>query len=204
MASRMNTPGDSGRPRLCICQRGIIWGCELSGQSQPQESPGSGLFLYTDPCLLFCWVFLLDPRLVCFSSALPERCHCFKKVKTLSSKRVCKHENPSPVFFPDGETPCWKVPGGSALVPPLSGELSLPPGWQTQPPALSLCQSWARGRYIRSSLLVRGGAWWASVCGVAQSWAWLKRLSSSSSGRRKRKGKWSHAVVSDSSWPHGW
>ena len=26
-----------------------------------------------------------------------------------------------------------------------------------------------------------GGAWWAVVCGVAQSWTWLKRLSSSSS-----------------------
>ena len=27
-----------------------------------------------------------------------------------------------------------------------------------------------------------GGAWWAAVCGVAQSWTRLKRLSSSSSG----------------------
>ena len=27
-----------------------------------------------------------------------------------------------------------------------------------------------------------GGAWWAAVYGVAQSWTWLKRLSSSSSG----------------------
>ena len=26
-----------------------------------------------------------------------------------------------------------------------------------------------------------GGVWWAAVCGVAQSWTWLKRLSSSSS-----------------------
>ena len=26
-----------------------------------------------------------------------------------------------------------------------------------------------------------GGAWWAAVCGVAQSWTLLKRLSSSSS-----------------------
>ena len=25
----------------------------------------------------------------------------------------------------------------------------------------------------------RGGAWWAAVCGVAQSWTWLKRLSRS-------------------------
>ena len=79
MASHMNTPCDSGWPRLCICQLGIIWGCELTGQSQPQESPGSRLFLYTDSCLPFWWVLLLDPRLVCLSSALPECCHCFKK-----------------------------------------------------------------------------------------------------------------------------
>ena len=30
-----------------------------------------------------------------------------------------------------------------------------------------------------------GGAWWASVYGVAQSWTWLKRLSSSSSSNAK-------------------
>ena len=28
-----------------------------------------------------------------------------------------------------------------------------------------------------------GGAWWAAVCGVAQSWTLLKRLSSSSSSK---------------------
>ena len=112
MASRMNTPCDSGWPRLCICQLGIIWGCELTGQSQPQESPGSRLFLYTDPCLLFWRVFLLDPRLVCFSSAQPECCHCFKKVKTLLLKSVCKHENPSPVFFPDGKNPAERCQVG--------------------------------------------------------------------------------------------
>ena len=41
-----------------------------------------------------------------------------------------------------------------------------------------------------------GGAWWAAISGVAQSWTQLKRLSSSSSGkeptrhcrRRKRRG----------------
>ena len=31
-----------------------------------------------------------------------------------------------------------------------------------------------------------GGAWWAAVCGVAQSQTWLKRLSSSSSSTRIR------------------
>ena len=31
-----------------------------------------------------------------------------------------------------------------------------------------------------------GGAWWAAVYGVAQSWTWLKRLSSSSSSKRNK------------------
>ena len=36
------------------------------------------------------------------------------------------------------------------------------------------------------------GAWWAAVYGVAQSWTWLKRLSSSSSSRKmgKKQGGW--------------
>ena len=37
-----------------------------------------------------------------------------------------------------------------------------------------------------------GGAWWAAICGVAQSQTRLKRLSSSSS----------HSVVFNSLWPH--
>ena len=34
-----------------------------------------------------------------------------------------------------------------------------------------------------------GGAWWAAVYGVAQSWTWLKRLSSSSSSSYYKAGK---------------
>ena len=33
-----------------------------------------------------------------------------------------------------------------------------------------------------------GGAWWAAVCGIAQSWTRLKRLSSSSSSSSSSKG----------------
>ena len=33
-----------------------------------------------------------------------------------------------------------------------------------------------------------GGAWWAAVYGVAQSWTWLKRLSSSSSNTKSHLG----------------
>ena len=34
---------------------------------------------------------------------------------------------------------------------------------------------------------VDGGAWWAAIYGIAQSWTQLKRLSSSSSSRLWRK-----------------
>ena len=34
-----------------------------------------------------------------------------------------------------------------------------------------------------------GGAWWAAIYGVAQSWTWLKRLSSSSSERSRKVSK---------------
>ena len=36
-----------------------------------------------------------------------------------------------------------------------------------------------------------GGAWWAAVSGVAQSWTWLKRLSSSSSSIQSWHKTWS-------------
>ena len=34
-----------------------------------------------------------------------------------------------------------------------------------------------------------GGAWWAAVYGVAQSWTWLKQLSSSSSSKKRKRNK---------------
>ena len=39
-----------------------------------------------------------------------------------------------------------------------------------------------------------GGAWWAAVCGVAQSWTRLKRLSSSSSS--SSRGLWGFLICS--------
>ena len=52
-----------------------------------------------------------------------------------------------------------------------------------------LCVLWTtvNGNPLQCSCLENprdGGAWWAAVYGVAQSWTWLKRLSSSSSSSK--------------------
>ena len=47
-----------------------------------------------------------------------------------------------------------------------------------------------------------GGAWWAAVYGVAQSWTQLKQLSSSSSITYFCSVQFSHSVMSNSLWPH--
>ena len=48
------------------------------------------------------------------------------------------------------------------------------------------CIGEGNGKLLQCSCLENprdGGAWWAAVCGVTQSWTWLKRLSSSSSSK---------------------
>ena len=41
-----------------------------------------------------------------------------------------------------------------------------------------------------------GRAWWAAIYGVAQSWTWLKRLSSSSSSREVRAKEYKRYMIS--------
>ena len=83
---------------------------------------------------------------------------------------------PTPVLL------AWKIPwteetGGLQSM----GSLGIRHDWVT---SLSLFpfMHWRRKWQPTPVFLPRdGGAWWAAVCGVAQSWTWLKRLSSSSS-----------------------
>ena len=67
------------------------------------------------------------------------------------------------------------------------GSLRVGHDWET---SLSLsCIGEGNGNPLQCSCLENprdGGAWWADVCGVAQSWTRLKRLSSSSSSRETR------------------
>ena len=49
-----------------------------------------------------------------------------------------------------------------------------------------------------------GRAWWAAVYGVAQSWTWLKRLSSSSSSSREAQSAAVHGVAKSQTWLSNW
>ena len=84
---------------------------------------------------------------------------------------------------PHSSTLAWKIPwaeepGGLQSM----GSLRVGPDWAT---SLSLsCIGEGNGNPLQCSCLENprdGGAWWAAVYGVAQSWTWLTRLSSSSS-----------------------
>ena len=87
---------------------------------------------------------------------------------------------------PHSSTLAWKIPwteepGGLQSM----GSLRVGHDWAT---SLSLsCIGEGNGNPLQCSCLENprdGGAWWATVYGVAQSWTRLKRLSSSSSSRQ--------------------
>ena len=71
--------------------------------------------------------------------------------------------------------PLWGFPGGSVVenLPAKAGDMGLIPGfWR--------CPGEGDGNPLQYSCLENPrdrGAWWAAVCGVAQSWIWLNRLS---------------------------
>jgi len=78
----------------------------------------------------------------------------------------------------------WKIPWTEEPGRLQSmGSLRVGHDWAT--PSLSLsCIGEGNGNPLQCSCLETprdGGAWWAAVYGVAQSWTWLKQLSSSSS-----------------------
>ena len=82
---------------------------------------------------------------------------------------------------PHSSTLAWQIPwteepGGLQSM----GSLRVGHDWAT---SLSLsCIGEENGNPLQCSCLENSrdrGAWWAAVYGVAQSWAWLKRLSSS-------------------------
>ena len=87
-------------------------------------------------------------------------------------------------------TLAWKIPwmeepGRLQSV----GSLRVGHDWAT---SLS-CIGGGNGNPLQCSCLDNprdGGAWWAAVCGAAQSWTWLKWLSSSSSSRLQQYVNW--------------
>ena len=101
---------------------------------------------------------------------------------------------------------CWKIPWMEVPGRLQSmGSLRVRHDWAT-PLSLFTFMHWRRKwQPIQYSCLENprdGGAWWAAVYGVAQSWTRLKWLSSSSSSSRFTSVQLSRSVVSDSLWPH--
>ena len=87
--------------------------------------------------------------------------------------------NPTPVLLP-GKSHGWRSLVGCS---PWGHEESDTTEWLHFHFSLS-CIGEGNGNPLQCSCLENprdGGAWWAAISGVAQSWTWLKRLSSSSS-----------------------
>ena len=86
---------------------------------------------------------------------------------------------------PHSSTLAWKIlwmeePGGLQSM----GLLRVGHAWATSLSLFTFMHWEGNGNPLQCSCLENprdGGAWWAAVHGVAQSWTWLKRLSSSSS-----------------------
>ena len=102
------------------------------------------------------------------------------------AQRDKKLESPKEkAMAPHSSTPAWKIPWteGPGRLQSM-GSLRVRHDWAT---SLSLFTfiHWRR-KWQPTPVFLPGesqgrGAWWAAVYGVAQSWTWLKRLSSSSS-----------------------
>ena len=93
--------------------------------------------------------------------------------------------HPTPVLLP-GESHGWR-----SLVGPWGCWESDTTEWLPFHFSLSFIGE-GNGNPLQCSCLENprdGGAWWAAVSGVAQSWTWLKWLSSSSSSRGWAFGK---------------
>ena len=91
---------------------------------------------------------------------------------------------------PHSSTLAWKIPWTAESGRQQSkGSLRVEHSWATSL-SFSCIGGW-NGNPLQCSCLENpkdGGAWLASVYGVAQSWTWLKRLSSSSSRKKIYQG----------------
>ena len=86
---------------------------------------------------------------------------------------------------PHSSTLAWKIPWTEEPGRLQStGSLRVGHDWATSLSLFTSCSAEGNGSPLQCSCLENprdGGAWWAAIYGVAQSWARLKRLSSSSS-----------------------
>ena len=104
-------------------------------------------------------------------------------------------------------TLAWKIPwmeepGGLQSM----GSLGVRHDWETSLSLFLSCIGEGNGNPLQCSCLENprdGGAWWAAVYGVTQSWTWLSSSSSRLDLCFHSCFQFSCSVVSDSLWPHG-
>ena len=100
---------------------------------------------------------------------------------------------PEKAMAPHSSTLAWKTPWTEEPGRLQSmGSLRVGHDWVTSISCFMSCIGEGNGNPLQCSCLENprdGGAWWAAVCGVAQSWTRLKRLSSSSSNVESHKWK---------------
>ena len=95
--------------------------------------------------------------------------------------------HPTPVLLP-GKSHGWRSPVGCSPWGRSESDTTERLHFYFSPS----CIGEGNGNPLQCSCLENprdGGAWWAAVYGVAQSWTRLKRLSSSSSSKNNVKGK---------------
>ena len=111
-------------------------------------------------------------------------CHQEVQIKTTSCHYWRRQWHPTPVLLP-GNSPGWRILVGCS---PWGHEESDTTERLHFHFSLS-CIGEGNGNPLQCSCLENprgGGAWWAAIYGVAQSWTRLKRLSSSSSNPGSR------------------
>ena len=107
-----------------------------------------------------------------------------------TEKRMSLRKEAEKAVAPHSSTLAWKIHGRRSLVgcSPWGREESDTTEWLHFHFSLS-CVEEGNGNRLQCSCLENprdGGAWWAAVYGVAQSRTRLKRLSSSSSSKKRR------------------
>ena len=100
--------------------------------------------------------------------------------------------HPEKAMAPHSSTLAWKIPWTEELGRLQSmGSRRVGRGWGTSLSLSLSCIGKGNGNPLQCSCLENprdGGAWWAAVYGVAQSWIRLKQLSSSSSSSSTPRG----------------
>ena len=104
---------------------------------------------------------------------------------TFSSFNDLYEDFPEKAMAPHSSTLAWKIPWMEEPGRLRSmGSWRVRHNWATSLSLFTSCIGEGNGNPLQCSCLENprdGGAWWAAVYGVAQSWTQLKRLSSSSS-----------------------